>query len=81
MTITSVDPLRVYLYSKETLIRFRKPTISLPNFTPPLLRFCSKDYEPFDAGNPKRYVVDDYYTPVWEVSCSYTKGLYATVVH
>ena len=32
-----------------------------------LLRFCNTDYEPFDASNPKKYVVGDDYTPIWEV--------------
>jgi tubulin monoglycylase TTLL15 len=48
--ITSIDPLRVYTYHEELL-----------------LRFCSKDYRPFRASDPKQYVVDDEYTPVWEV--------------
>ncbi|CAI8045915.1 Probable tubulin polyglutamylase ttll-15 [Geodia barretti] len=48
--ITSIDPLRVYIYHEELL-----------------LRFCSKDYRPFRASDPKQYVVDDEYTPVWEI--------------
>ncbi|EFO28444.1 hypothetical protein LOAG_00040 [Loa loa] len=32
-----------------------------------LLRFCSKDYEPFDADDVDKYVVSDNYTPLWEM--------------
>lgn len=32
-----------------------------------LIRFCAKDYEPFDAEDVDRYVVGDDYTPVWEM--------------
>ena len=37
-----------------------------------LFRFCSEDYHPFIASKPKKYVVDDEYTPSWEVlnSCA-----------
>jgi tubulin monoglycylase TTLL15 len=48
--ITSVDPLRVYTYHEEILVRF-----------------CSKDYHPFKASDQKKYVVDDEYTPLWEI--------------
>lgn len=48
--ITSIDPLRVYTYQEEIL-----------------LRFCSKDYRPFKPSDPKKYVVDDEYTPSWEI--------------
>lgn len=48
--ITSVNPLRVYIYQEEIL-----------------LRFCSKDYQPFNKKDKKRYVVDDNYTPTWEI--------------
>ncbi len=27
-----------------------------------------EDYYPFDAQDPRKYVVDDSYTPSWEVS-------------
>lgn len=49
--ITSIDPLRVYTYHEEIL-----------------LRFCSKDYKPFLSSDPKKYVVDDEYTPSWEIA-------------
>ena len=32
-----------------------------------LYRFCSKNYHPFSTDDPKKYVVDDEYTPTWEV--------------
>ncbi|VDM25186.1 unnamed protein product [Toxocara canis] len=48
--ITSVLPLRVYVYEGDAL-----------------LRFCSQDYQPFDAENVEKYVVGDNYTPVWEM--------------
>uniref|UniRef100_A0A158Q783 Tubulin polyglutamylase TTLL6 n=1 Tax=Elaeophora elaphi TaxID=1147741 RepID=A0A158Q783_9BILA len=48
--ITSVFPLRVYIYGGDAL-----------------LRFCSKDYEPFDANDIDKYVVADNYTPLWEM--------------
>ncbi|VBB25842.1 unnamed protein product [Acanthocheilonema viteae] len=32
-----------------------------------LLRFCSKDYEPFDANDVDKYVVGDNYTPLWQM--------------
>ncbi|KAL5009069.1 hypothetical protein ScPMuIL_014650 [Solemya velum] len=32
-----------------------------------LLRFCIKDYYPFDAGDTPKYVVEDNYTPVWDM--------------
>uniref|UniRef100_A0A915PJ10 Uncharacterized protein n=1 Tax=Setaria digitata TaxID=48799 RepID=A0A915PJ10_9BILA len=48
--ITSVSPLRVYIYEGDVL-----------------LRFCSKDYEPFDANDVDKYVVGDDYTALWEM--------------
>ena len=30
-------------------------------------RFCAKDYLPFDEEDRQKYVVDDNYTPAWEV--------------
>ncbi|VDK64209.1 unnamed protein product [Gongylonema pulchrum] len=51
--ITSVLPLRVYIYEGDVL-----------------LRFCSKNYEPFDAEDISKYVVGDDYVPAWEVSGS-----------
>lgn len=32
-----------------------------------LIRFCQNDYHPFDPSITKKYVVDDNYTPVWEM--------------
>ena len=32
-----------------------------------LLRFCNRDYHPFDPAETKQYVVGDDYTPIWEV--------------
>ena len=32
-----------------------------------LLRFCAKEYLPFNASDVDSYVVGDDYTPVWEV--------------
>ncbi|KAI6220637.1 hypothetical protein M3Y99_01597100 [Aphelenchoides fujianensis] len=32
-----------------------------------LLRFCSKDYRPFNASDVDAYVIGDDYTPVWEM--------------
>ncbi|KAI1716073.1 tubulin-tyrosine ligase family domain-containing protein [Ditylenchus destructor] len=48
--ITSVSPLRVYIYFGDIL-----------------LRFCPKNHEPFDAADLNKYVVEDDYTPVWEM--------------
>jgi tubulin monoglycylase TTLL15 len=48
--ITSVNPLRVYVYGEEIL-----------------WRFCAKDYYPFNFKNKKSYVVDDNYTPAWDI--------------
>ena len=48
--ITSISPLRVYIYEGDALIRF-----------------CAKEYEPFDPEDVDRYVVGDDYTPVWEM--------------
>nr|CAB3267357.1 probable beta-tubulin polyglutamylase [Phallusia mammillata] len=48
--ITSIDPLRVYVYDGEWLIRF-----------------CPEDYAPLDVKNPRKYVVEDDYTPTWEM--------------
>uniref|UniRef100_A0A914P6Y2 Uncharacterized protein n=1 Tax=Panagrolaimus davidi TaxID=227884 RepID=A0A914P6Y2_9BILA len=48
--ITSISPLRVYIFDGDALIRF-----------------CAKEYEPFDAEDIDRYVVGDDYTPVWEM--------------
>ncbi|XP_033735324.1 probable tubulin polyglutamylase ttll-15 [Pecten maximus] len=44
-----------------------------------LLRFCAADYHPFDPTNTKKYVVDDNYTPVWEMPSLkniYDDGMY-----
>ncbi|KAK6639459.1 hypothetical protein RUM43_007732 [Polyplax serrata] len=48
--LTSVDPLRVYIYNGDVL-----------------LRFCAKEYEPFDPDDVDKYVVGDDYIPIWEV--------------
>ncbi|RCN35264.1 Tubulin-tyrosine ligase family protein [Ancylostoma caninum] len=32
-----------------------------------LLRFCSKNYTPFDISDVDKYVVGDDYTPIWEI--------------
>ena len=32
-----------------------------------LIRYCSKDYNPFDANDPNKYVVGDDYTPTWKM--------------
>ncbi|XP_074656922.1 putative tubulin polyglutamylase ttll-15 [Tubulanus polymorphus] len=32
-----------------------------------LLRFCPKDYHPFDASDIDKYVVGDDYTPTWQI--------------
>jgi len=55
--LTSIDPLRVYVYDREVLIRF-----------------CEKDYYPFDPDDEQKYVVEDSYTQPWEV------GVF-TVIH
>ena len=31
------------------------------------VRFCAKNYYPFNPKNKRSYVVDDDYTPAWEV--------------
>ena len=31
-------------------------------------RFCPKPYHPFDENDKERYVIDDEYTPAWEVN-------------
>ncbi|CAD5226493.1 unnamed protein product [Bursaphelenchus okinawaensis] len=48
--VTSLSPLRVYIYENEIL-----------------LRFCPKEYHPFDANDLDKYVVADDYTPIWEM--------------
>ncbi|VDN05258.1 unnamed protein product [Thelazia callipaeda] len=48
--ITSVSPLRVYIFEGDVL-----------------LRFCPKDYEPFDKDDVDKYVIGDNYTPVWKI--------------
>ncbi|XP_061415361.1 probable tubulin polyglutamylase ttll-15 isoform X1 [Lethenteron reissneri] len=50
VVVTSVQPLRVYAYDEEVL-----------------LRFCSKNYLPFDPRDVLSYVVGDDYTPTWEM--------------
>ncbi|RWS27867.1 tubulin polyglutamylase TTLL4-like protein [Leptotrombidium deliense] len=50
VTLTSVKPLRVYIYENDVL-----------------LRFCFKEYHPFDENNIDSYVVADDYTPIWEM--------------
>lgn len=50
VTLTSIDPLRLYIYDSDAL-----------------LRFCANDYYPFDPKNIHSYVVDDHYTPIWEI--------------
>lgn len=32
-----------------------------------LFRFCSRNYYPFDPADTKKYVVDDDYTPMWQM--------------
>ena len=48
--LTSVNPLRVYVFTADVLIRF-----------------CTKDYHPFDPNDLKKYVVGDDYTPPREI--------------
>ncbi|XP_066279885.1 probable tubulin polyglutamylase ttll-15 [Branchiostoma lanceolatum] len=48
--VTSIDPLRVYMYEEEVLIRY-----------------CPKDYHPFDPNDVDKYVVGDDYTPTWKM--------------
>ncbi|XP_019864292.1 PREDICTED: tubulin polyglutamylase TTLL6-like [Amphimedon queenslandica] len=50
VVITSINPLRVYVYGEEIL-----------------WRFCAKNYYPFNPKNKRSYVVDDEYTPAWEI--------------
>lgn len=61
--ITSVLPLRVYIYEGDVL-----------------LRFCPKDYLPFDANDTDKYVVGDDYTPTWEVR-DYIQAQHISVVY
>ncbi|CAD5115239.1 DgyrCDS4231 [Dimorphilus gyrociliatus] len=49
-TLVSVDPLRVYIFDGDWL-----------------MRYCAKDYYPFDAADVKKYVVGDDYTPTWKM--------------
>lgn len=46
----SVDPLRVYIYDGDWL-----------------MRYCAKEYFPFDPADVKKYVVGDDYTPTWKI--------------
>ncbi|XP_046848179.1 probable tubulin polyglutamylase ttll-15 [Xenia sp. Carnegie-2017] len=48
--MTSVNPLRAYIFTADVLIRF-----------------CTKDYHPFDSKDLKKYVVGDDYTPPREI--------------
>ena len=50
VTLTSINPLRLYIYDKDAL-----------------LRFCENDYYPFNSSNIHSYVVDDHYTPIWDI--------------
>lgn len=50
VTLTSLNPLRLYIYDSDAL-----------------LRFCANDYHPFDPTNIHSYVVDDHYSPIWEI--------------
>lgn len=47
VVVTSVDPLRVYLYEEEVLVRF-----------------CQKNYNPFDKDDFAKYVVGADYDPL-----------------
>ncbi|KAG5677464.1 hypothetical protein PVAND_007222 [Polypedilum vanderplanki] len=49
--ITSVNPLRIYRYDHEVL-----------------LRFCQKEFYPFDRYDTARYVVDDNHISAFEMS-------------
>ncbi|GMR59882.1 hypothetical protein PMAYCL1PPCAC_30077, partial [Pristionchus mayeri] len=45
-----------------------------------LIRFCPKDYHPFDAADVDKYVVGDDYTPIWEIPSLmklYNEGRYS----
>ena len=75
--ISSIDPLRVYTYEEEALIRSELQCRPSHNrfyiddhflqkpFLP--IRFCSKEYHPFVASDTDKYVVSDDYTPAAEV--------------
>lgn len=49
-TLVSIDPLRVYIYDGDWL-----------------MRYCAKEYFPFDSTDVKKYVVGDDYTPTWQM--------------
>lgn len=49
-TVTSIDPLRVYINEGDFLVRF-----------------CPKDYYPFDPTDRDKYVVHDDYYPMWKL--------------
>ncbi|GMS81441.1 hypothetical protein PENTCL1PPCAC_3616, partial [Pristionchus entomophagus] len=45
-----------------------------------LIRFCPKDYHPFDVEDVDKYVVGDDYTPIWEIPSLmklYNEGRYS----
>lgn len=48
--MTSLNPLRVFAYDSDVL-----------------LRFCAKDYYPFNSTDIDSYVVGDDYTPIWDI--------------
>ena len=60
--ITSLQPLKVYIYNGDVLIR-QGPTFLYSTG----VSFCAHDYYPFDADDVDKYVVGDDYTPIWEI--------------
>lgn len=58
VAITSVNPLRAYLYDEETLIRFCSKPYYHDNH-------ASSGKKSFNASDIDSYVVGDDYTPIW----------------
>lgn len=54
MTITSLNPLRVYIYDNEALLRF-------------CARPYTSSAGSFNASDIDSYVVGDQYTPIWQI--------------
>ncbi|OTF82091.1 tubulin polyglutamylase TTLL4-like protein [Euroglyphus maynei] len=55
VTMTSLNPLRIYIYDNEALLRFcARP-------------YTTNNDNSFNASDIDSYVVGDHYTPIWEI--------------
>jgi hypothetical protein len=72
ITIWSVYDTRqlicfLQIYMPEFISQFQPCVTKKNHYWLHFFRFCPRNYYPFDPYDTKKYVVDDDYTPMWQV--------------